>query len=274
MKKIVATLILIFIMGKTFACSCKVPKPVLEFYSAEYVFEGKAVSKVYATDSLTYTITFDILKHYKNGTQPKTLDFTIKSEGEYTGEWTSCDWNVEVGEKWLVYTRFRNDKLTFGFHCSNSRPIDKRTISEKEQKVLDNGNFFKLENYIYFLEKGFNYPQPITNVDSIIKLGKVKSYKKPHSFLRLLIDKNGNLIYVTTYRGYKTEIDSNFNLPTKFEVSNSKPLTQFQKDAIALVSKISKWKIKRHKKSNIPVTTMRGFSISFDQESQKWKYEL
>ncbi|SEA71524.1 hypothetical protein [Bizionia paragorgiae] len=274
MKKIITTLILILFFTKTFACSCEVPKPALEFYSAEYVFEGRAVSKVYASDSLTYTISFDILKHYKNGDNPKTLDFTLKSEGEYTGQITSCDWNVEIGENWLVYARFRKDKLTFGYYCSNSRPIDKRTFSEKEQKVLDNGNSFKLDNYIYFVENNFNYPQPITNVDSILKLGKIKKYEKPHSFLRLLIDENGNLIYVTTNRGYKLEIDSNFNLPTKFEVSISKPLTEFQKDAIELVSKITKWEIKRHNESNIPVTSMRGFNISFDNETHKWQYKL
>jgi hypothetical protein len=274
MKKITATLILTLIFAKTFACSCVVPKPILEFYSAEYVFEGKAISKIYASDSLTYTITFDISKHYKNGDNPKTLEFTLKSEGKYTGVFTSCDWNVKKDENWLVYARFRNDKLTFGFHCSNSRPIDKRIISKKEQRVLENGNSFKLENYIYFLEKDFNYPEPITNIDSILKLGKIKNYKKPHSFLKLLIDKNGNLIYATTNRGYKTDIDSIFNLPTKFEVSTLKPLTEFQKDAIELVSKISKWEIKRHKETNIPVTNMRGFSISFDNETKKWKYEL
>ncbi|WP_267154317.1 hypothetical protein [Xanthomarina sp. F2636L] len=57
-------------------------------------------------------------------------------------------------------------------------------------------------------------------------------------------------------------------------MSISKPLTEFQKDAIELVSKISKWEIKRHKETNIPVTNMRGFSIAFDNETQKWKYEL
>ena len=87
-------------------------------------------------------------------------------------------------------------------------------------------------------------------------------------------DKNGNLIYVTTNRGYKTEIDSNFNLPSEFEVSITKPLTEFQKDAIELVSKISKLEIKRHKETNIAVNSMRGFSIAFDNETKKWKYEL
>jgi len=158
--------------------------------------------------------------------------------------------------------------------CSNSKPIDKRIISDKEQRVLDNGNSFELENYIYFVENNFNYTKPITNIDSILKLGKVKNYEKPHSFLKLLIDKEGHLIYVTTNRGYKTEIDSNFNIPTKFKVSISKPLTEFQRDAIELVSKISKWEIKRHKESNKPVVYIRGFSIAFDNETQKWKYEL
>ena len=193
MKKIIATLLLTLSFAKAFACSCEVSKPALEFYSAEYVFEGKAVSKVYASDALTYTITFNILKHYKNGNQPKTLDFTIKSEGEYTGEWTSCDWNVELGENWLVYARFRNNKLTFEYYCSNSRPLDKKIISEKEQSVLDNGNAFKLENYIYFVENNFNYTVPITNVDSVLKLGNIKNYEKPHTFLKLLIDDKGYL---------------------------------------------------------------------------------
>jgi hypothetical protein len=274
MKEITATLVLILIFTKTFACSCEVPKPILEFYSAQYVFEGKVASKKYSSDSLTYTIKFNISKHYKNGDKPETLEFNFKSEGKYTGVFTSCDWNVKQDENWIVYAHFRNDKLTFGFHCSNSKPIDWRMISEKEQKVLDNGNSFKLDKYIYFLENGFNNPQPVTNVDSIIKLGKIKNYEKPHSFLRLLIDKNGNLIHVTTIRGYKTQIDSNFNLPTKFEVSNSQPLTEFQKDAIELVSKISTWEIKRHKVTNTPVTSLRGFSIAFDNKTKKWKYEL
>ncbi len=274
MKKIIATLILTLVFTRAFSCVCDVPKPALEFFSAEYVFEGKAVSKVYSSDSLTYKITFDILKHYKKSNEPTTLEFTLNSEGDYTGIWTSCDWNVEIGENWLVYAKRRNNKLTFGYFCSNSKPTDKRNISEKEQRVFDNGNSFKIENYIYFLENDFNYPNPITNVDSILKLGKKKNYENPHSFLKLLIDKNGKLISVTTNRGYKTEIDSNFNLPIKFEVSIKKPLTEFQKDAIELVSKISKWEIKRHKETNIPVNSMRGFSIAFDNETQKWKYEL
>lgn len=274
MKKIIATLILTLFFTRAFSCDCDVPKPALDFFSAEYVFEGKAVSKVYSSDSLTYKITFDISKHYKKGNEPKTLEFTLNSEGLYTGIWTSCDWNVTIGENWLVYAKRRNNKLTFGYFCSNSRPIDKRIISEKEKRVLDNGNSFKLENYIYFVENDFNYPNPLTNIDSILNLGKIKHYEKPHTFLRLLIDDKGQLKKVTTNRDFEIKTDTLFNLPTEFNISIKKPLTEFQKDAIELVSKISKWQIKRHKESNIPVNSIRGFSITFDNETQKWKYEL
>ena len=274
MKKIIITLILVLFFTRTFACSCEWPKPALEFYSSEYVFEGKAVSKEYTSDSLTYTISFEILKHYKNGDYPKKMDFTLKSEGKYTGEWTSCDWNVEIGENWLVYTNYRNGKLTFGYYCSNSKPIDKRIISEKEQRVLDNGNSFAIDNYIYFGENNFNYSKPLTNIDSILSLGKVKNYENPHAYLKLLIDEKGYLKKVTTLRSYDIKTDSIFNLPAEFNVSIKKPFTEFQKDAIDLVSQISKWEIKRYKTSNIPVTYIRGFSIAFDNETQKWKYEL
>ena len=106
MKKTIFLVVLIFSFFKTNACSCDIPKPILEFESAEYVFEGKVISKIYAKDSLTYTVTFDITKHYKNSDYPKTLELKFKSEEKYTGEWTSCDWNVNKNENWLVYAYF------------------------------------------------------------------------------------------------------------------------------------------------------------------------
>ena len=76
------------------ACTCDIPKPILEFQESEYVFEGKIISKIYSPDSLNYTVEFEILKHYKKGDNPKFLQFTFKSEGKYTGTYTSCDWNT------------------------------------------------------------------------------------------------------------------------------------------------------------------------------------
>lgn len=89
MKKRILTILTILISALTFACSCDEMNPIIEYYSQEYVFAGKIISKFYAKDSLTYKVTFDILKHYKNGDFPKTLEFDVTAEGEYTGEWTS-----------------------------------------------------------------------------------------------------------------------------------------------------------------------------------------
>ena len=274
MKKRILTILTFLISAITFACSCDIPKPILEFESAEYVFEGKVISKVYAIDSLTYTVTFEISKHYKESDKPKIMEFTFKSEGKYTGEWTSCDWSVNQDENWLVYANYWNEKLTFGYNCSNSKPLCRRTISKSEQKILDNGNSFKLENYIYQFEHDFNYTKPISNIDSILKTGKIKDYERPFTWLKLFVDKNGNLNSVTTHIGYQLKTDSIFNLPTEFKIKLRKPLTEFEKDAIELVKKIPKWEIKKHKKTNVPVPYIRHLAIEFNKEKKEWKYEL
>lgn len=274
MKKQILTFLLLFLIGKTFACSCDIPKPILEFKSAEFVFEGKVISKIYAKDSLTYNVIFEISKHYKDGVKPKTMEFTLRSEGKYTGVLTSCDWNVNKGEKWLIYVYYRDEKLTFSYYCSNSKHLDRRTITKNEQKVLDNGNSFKLENYIYQNEPEFNYTKPISNIDSILKIAKIKEYERPYTWLKLFIDKKGNLNYVTTGANYQLKTDSIFNLPTEFKIILRKPITKFEKEAIELVKKITKWEIKRHKKTNIPVPYIRHLTIQFDKVKKKWKYEL
>jgi hypothetical protein len=170
MKKTIFLVVLIFSFFKTNACSCDIPKPILEFESAEYVFEGKVISKIYAKDSLTYTVTFDITKHYKNSDYLKTLEFKFKSEEKYTGEWTSCNWNVNKNENWLVYAYYWKDKLTFGYYCSNSKPIGERIISEKEQKILNNGNEFEIDKYTFTnLDGHFTDAKPKINLDSILR---------------------------------------------------------------------------------------------------------
>jgi len=274
MKKRFLTLLTLLISAITYACSCGIPKPILEFKSADYVFKGKVISKVYASDSLNYTVTFEVFKHYKNGEKPKKMEFTFTSEGEYTGEWTSCDWNVNKDENWLVYAYYLNDKLTFGYYCSNSKPIENWAISKSEQQILDNGNSFKIDNYIYQFENEFNITKPISNIDSIFKTGKIKNYENPYTWLELFIDKKGNLNSVTTSFNYQLETDSIYNLPTEFKIKLNKPITDFEQDAIELINKIPKWEIKRHKKTNIPVSYIRHIVIRFDKEKNEWIYEL
>lgn len=106
-------------------------KATIEFHQSEYVFEGKAIKKVYATDSLTYTITFEISTHYKETDNPKFLEFKLISESDITRKYSSCDLNVEVKENWLVYAKNKDGELDFQYHCSNwwKKNISHRTKS-------------------------------------------------------------------------------------------------------------------------------------------------
>jgi len=224
----------------SFACICDNPKPAIEFYNSDYVFEGKVIEKLYASDSLTYTVTFEISKHYKNGDNPKFLKFQLLSEGEITGKFTSCDWNVENGESWLIYATKNNEKFNFSYYCSNSKPINSRKIRLEEQKVLDNGNELDLKRYRF----NFNNAKSLTNIDSILKKHKTKKFP-PNSYAPILIDvdENGKLTQANLFprKNYKKEIiDTIFGLnllQNKYE----EPLSDFQKLALEITRNINQW---------------------------------
>ena len=252
MKKIIFLVIFIFSFIRTNACSCETPKPIVEFESSAFVFEGKVISKVYSKDSLTYTITFDITKHYKKSDYPKTLDFTFKSEEKYTGEWTSCDWNINKNETWLVYAYYWKNKLMFGYYCSNSKPLGKRNISEREQKILDNGNEFEIDKYTFTnLDGHFTNAKPKVNLDSILNIYNDKNYAEEEIQNRVDIvvdiDKNGNLISanLTSKEHWRIEnnefIDSIYNLNKPKNIEIRKPKTEFEKDILKIVKNLNLW---------------------------------
>ena len=245
-------MIFIFSFFKTNACSCETPKPIIEFESSEFVFEGKVISKIYAKDSLTYSITFKVSKYYKGNNNPTKLKFTLKSEGKYTREWTSCDWNVNKNENWLVYAYYWKDELTFGYYCSNSKPIGKRIISEKEQKILDNGNEFKIDKYTFTnLDGHFTNAKPKINLDSILSNYKNKNYGEKYKENRVDIvvdiDKNGNLISanLTSKEHMNIEnnevIDSIYNLNKPKNIEIRKPKTNFEIDILKIVKDLKAW---------------------------------
>ena len=229
MKKQILTIVAILISAATYSCSCDVMPPIIEFYASEYVFEGQIIDKQYAKDSLSYTITFDISKHYKNGDDPKTLAFDVIAEGEYTGEWTSCDWSAKKGQNWLVYAERYNGKLTFSGICSNSKLTGYTSIGLREQTILNHGNAFNIEDYIFAYESGFNYCENITEIEPIFKEGKIKDYKNGKPFVRnghktlttlliVYIDTKGNLISVTREKQLIRKKDSIFDLITEIGV--------------------------------------------------------
>lgn len=274
MKKRILTILTILISALTFACSCVEINPIIEYYSSEYVFEGKIISKVYAKDSLTYKVIFDISKHYKNGDFPKTLEFEVTAEGEYTGQWTSCDWSAKKDQNWLVYAYKYKGTLNFNGICSNSKVTDYRPIGLREQRMLDNGNSFKIKDYIFEYESGFSYCENITDIKPILDKGKIKDYKTQTTLLNVSIDSNGNLKSVTRQRELIRKKDSIFNLTTEIEETNRKPITEFEKDAIELISQVKKWEIKKHEQTGINVPYIRHIWIYYDLKTNKWSYEL
>lgn len=258
------------------ACDCDVPKPVMEFYDAEFVFEGVVVTKNYNEDLETYSIAFKVKKHYKDGTRPRVLRFTLPSEELYTDSLTSCDWTVEVGEKWLVYAhRDKKGVLKFNYYCSNSKKLDFSKISESEKEILENGNDFILENYIYENEIGFTNPSPLINIDSIVKQGKKANYKNTFTIIKLYIDEQGTLQSVTTNKDYKAlKVDTTFNLPYSFETSSHSTLSDFEQEALRLSRKMKKWEVKRHKKSNVSVSYIKSVIFQYDKKEDKWSCEI
>lgn len=252
MKKTIFLVIFMFSFIKTNACSCETPKPIVEFVSSKYVFEGKVIAKVYAKDSLSYTVTFDITKHYKKSDYLKTLEFKFKSEGKYTGEWTSCDWNVNKNEKWLVYAYHWKDKLTFGYYCSNSKPIGKRVISKSEQNILNNANNFEIDKYTFTnLDGHFTNAKPKVDLDSILRNYRYKNHGEEYNENRVDvvvdIDKNGNLISanLTSKEHMSFEkneiIDSIYNLNKPKNIEIRKAKTNFEKDILKIVKKLNLW---------------------------------
>tara|TARA_R110002124_G_scaffold172345_1_gene339952 strand:- start:235 stop:1062 length:828 start_codon:yes stop_codon:yes gene_type:complete len=274
MKKILILLFLL-ISFKCFPCDCDSPNKALEFYSSQYVFEGIIKSKVYAKDSLTYKVTFDILKHYKNGDAPKQLSFDLKSEANYTKSWTSCDWSAHKGQKWLVYVYQYNGQAHFSGMCSNSRVLDNSPINAHEQKMLDSGNLFKIEDYIYDFQDDFNYCKNITDINPILEKATGKDYLKPFTVLSLHIDSEGNLKSIDFARYLMPNYDPIYGLtkePLAYNYYNQ--ITEFEKDAIELISQVKQWEIKRHKGTKVNVPYLKYISIEFDKNTNKWSYEL
>ena len=275
MKKKIITILTLLVSALAFACSCDEIHPMIEFYSSEYVFEGKIISKVYSKDSLTYKVTFDISKHYKKGDAPKTLEFTVTSEGEITGIFDSCDWSAEKNQNWLVYARNLGGTLSFSGVCSNSKKITEYApISLREQKILDHANSFKIENYIFENESGFNYCKNITDINTILESGKIKNYENQITLLNVSIDTDGKLKSVIRRKELIVKKDSIFDLITEIGDSNKKPITEFEKDAIELVTQVKIWEIKKHQLTGIKVPYIRHIWIFYDLDTNKWRYEL
>lgn len=187
-------LLLIFIFlapFSAFSCDADPPPVALEYLKAKHVFWGQATSKVYAEDSLTYTVTFTIAKHFKQGKSlPKVLAYAFTSGGEITGRYSSCDYGVELGQKWLVYTYEHDGRLTFGYFGSNSKPVEfLDAIPKQEFDILQMGHSIDYRQIIFdgsalrnptYIE--YTGPLPKVKLDSLLSQIDFKKYKLTEEF--------------------------------------------------------------------------------------------
>lgn len=250
---------------KSIACSCDTPKPAIEFYESKYVFEGEVIDKVYASDSLTNTITFKISRHYKNGDNPKQIKFQLNSKAEVTGLYSSCYWTANKGEKWLVYAKEIDGELKFNFYCSNSKPLGRLKISSTEQKVLNNGNNLDLTKYRY------NHSgDPITNIDSLEKLyEKYKFDPSNFAFITVDVKENGRLeranLAPRSKRNFEI-IDTIFGM-NKLKNVSQKPKSDFEEIAVEIANKIETWEKYYFLDLREPVKYRTGILIEVSKDS-------
>lgn len=283
MKNNVMTYILFFVgCIRSFACDCDSPKPILEFYSSKYVFEGLVTNKKFSKDSATYTIKIKVIKNYKKGSIQKELSFTFYYKKE-NAVGSSCYSEVYKNQKLLVFASEYKGKLVFDTMCSNSQVIREHGVDSLLQKVLDHGNEFKLEDYIYGNELNvryeFNIPKPITNIDSIFKYEKAYKNDKSFGLFALFINKKGELVSVFNFLDWhysygEFKFDPVFGLLKDFHVKSKRPLNDFEIHIIELLKKVKTWELKRNNESQIAVDYMAFIYVEFDEKTMKWVYEL
>ena len=267
MKFFIAFVLILVASSKIKACDCNPPKEILEFYSAEYVFYGEIISKDYPKDSLTYTLTFRVDKHYKNGEQPKFLRFTHPSEGRYIGVFTSCDEHQNVGEKWLVFAKTYQNRLVFSSMCSNSRSY----LTKEMIELLKTANEFKLGSHFfnYDFSNLFTYEKPSYNLDSALKKVNSKKFKPDQGVAIMLdIDTNSNILKRNIYDNPFTRIDKSTKWGL-YQVINEKPnrlLNDFEKRMLKFSKKIKNWPVTYFKPTNEKVNTRKYLTFRIDKK--------
>lgn len=168
----------------SFACSCEVPPVAIDFLRSDYVFLGSVIEKKYVKDSSTYTVTFKVQKHFKkSAANPQTVKISVASEGEITGLYSSCDYRVQKGEKWLVYAVKNKGQFTLNYFCSNSKRYNHlHDLDNQEMNLLEAGNEIDL-NQITFRKSSigsaytnYNGPKPKISLDRLLAQLKYDDY--------------------------------------------------------------------------------------------------
>lgn len=275
MKVFLLSIIFSFLAFKCSACSCSPPNLILEFYASKYVFEGEIISKDYAKDSLTYTLTFHVTKHYKDGEKPTYIKFIKQSEGKYVGVFTSCDESYSIGEKLIVFARVTNGKLWFGTMCSNSsRYLPKNRFLD----LLHIANQFKLGTHFYNYSFNSLFTEslkPLNNVDTILdKMSPDKFKKNDGCVIMFDVDSLGRTITLNVYDNNYLKPDTSGRKWSLYQVMNQAPqrnLTEFEKQILKYCRKIKRWPITYFKPTNEKINMRKYLTFYIDKnQNVKW----
>jgi hypothetical protein len=258
MKKTLLLLIFSISFMKVSACDCDSPQLALEFQESKYVFFGKVTGKKYSVDNRSFKIVFNVIEHFKKEKNPFFLEFNFKNSNELT----SCDWDININEKWVVFVKEYNGKLTFSGICSNSRKLLENQYPTFVKKISENWNNFNIHKFIFSsLDGEFETSLPNLNLDSLINKYSKKDYGEEYgqniANIIVDIDRNGEAIQTVVNhinKKVKTlKYDTIFHLFIYYPLKELKPETEFQKDMINEVKKIKKWDPVFIKNTNIPI---------------------
>lgn len=277
MKKYILLCFLFTLLSKfSTACVCPPPNIFLEYHISKYVFYGEIISKTYPKDSLTYTFTFKIEEHFKELNKPEYLSFTWPSEARYRKEGiSSCDYDVNIGNKLLVFAQEKNGKLSFGLNCSNSSFYGMSVSNISALKAAKNFNIY---NYHFnFNNTLFNDAKPITNIDSLTLPLKNKDYGNFVGGVIIMfdVDTNGNVIKSNFWETTNSEfnkIDPEIYVYDIINKEYRKPENEFEVDALEVSKSIKNWEVLRFLNGNMPVNSRHYIIYKIDKNHKlSWK---
>jgi len=246
MKKIIFLIIFLISFLRVSACDCDSPQLTLEFLESEYVFLGKVIEKTNSVDGNNFKIVFSILEHFKKGESPKFLEFNFRTHKELT----SCDWQINLNEKWVVFAKEINGEQTFSGICSNSYRVLNNKYPISIKNISNHWNNFNIDKFIFnSLDGDFEQSFPNVNLDSLINKYSKKKYGGEYgeNIANIIVDinRNGEVIQTVLNQVNKKvktiKYDSIYHLELYYPLKKFKPETEFQNDMINEVKKIKRW---------------------------------
>ncbi len=186
-KKMGLVLLFVALGLQVIACSCRPPSALTteEFFNADLVFEGKAVSVEMDEESHIKVITFEITTPYK------TAKGMTKVEVTTAGSSAACGINVTEGQMWYIWAR--KNKETDSYSTG---------ICSRSLQLAEDGSkkYFQRYNDEVALIKAFNARRGKQRLDLSTGSAEGKMRKGLQCGKWRYFDAEGNLLRTCKYR--------------------------------------------------------------------------